>query len=53
MRIERIAEWHLSAQDEARAGRVVSDGDDSLMVLPLRDEPGPGSEPLDLWGPGF
>ena len=53
MQNERIPEWHLSAQADGRAGRVVSDGDESLMVLPLRDEPGPGSEPLDLWGPGF
>ena len=36
-----------------RAGRVVSDGDYSLMVLPLRGAPWPASDPLDLRGPVF
>ena len=53
MRIELIADWHLSAQADRRAGRVVSDGDDSLMVLPLRGAPWPASDPLDLRGPVF
>ena len=53
MQNERIPEWHLSAQADGRAGRVVSDGDESLMVLPLRGEPWSGSEPLDLRGQVF
>ena len=36
-----------------RVGRVVSDGDDSLMVYPLRSEPWPASDLLDLRGPVF
>ena len=36
-----------------RAGRVVSDGDDSLMVLPLRAEPWPEADQLDLRGQVF
>lgn len=36
-----------------RVARVVSDGDDSLMVLPLRDLPWPDTAALDLRGPVF
>ena len=36
----------------ARVGRVVSDGDDHLMVLPLRGQSWPKG-PLDLRGPVF
>lgn len=35
------------------AVRMVSDGDDSLMVLPLRDEPWPEADLVDLRGPVF
>ena len=36
-----------------RAGRVLSDGDDNLMVLPLRSEPWPDEAQLDLRGQVF
>ena len=36
-----------------RVVRMVSDGDDSLMVLPLRDLPWPATAALDLRGPVF
>lgn len=36
-----------------RIARVVSDGDDALMTLPLRDQPWPDTAPLDLRGPVF
>jgi predicted N-acetyltransferase YhbS len=36
-----------------RAVRVVSTGDDHLMVLPLRDAPWPDEATLDLRGPVF
>ena len=36
-----------------RAGRVVSQGDDHLMALPLRDEAWPAGDLVDLRGPVF
>lgn len=36
-----------------RIARVVSDGDDALMMVPLRDQPWPDTAPLDLRGPVF
>ena len=36
-----------------RAGRIVTDGDDNLMVLPLRSDLWPASDVLDLRGPVF
>jgi predicted N-acetyltransferase YhbS len=36
-----------------RAGRVVSKGDDNLMVLPVRADPWPGDDLVDLRGPVF
>ncbi|MBC7478818.1 MAG: GNAT family N-acetyltransferase [Pseudorhodobacter sp.] len=36
-----------------RVARIVSDGDDALMTLVLRDQPWPATAPLDLRGPVF
>lgn len=46
----RIAHVEIKAN---RAVRIVSDGDDSLMVLPLTDDSWPDDALLDLRGPMF
>ncbi len=43
---------HVAAKG-TRAVRVVSAGDDNLMVMPLRDRPWPDAAPFDLRGPVF
>ena len=43
---------HVAAKG-SRVARLVTDGDDALMVLPLRDQPWPDTAPLDLRGPVF
>ena len=43
---------HVAARG-TRAIRIVSAGDDNLMVLPLRDQLWPDAAPLDLRGPVF
>ena len=43
---------HIASKG-TRVARLVTDGDDNLMVLPLRNQAWPATAPLDLRGPVF